>query len=81
VYEPVLINSRTLHVESLKAMGRFYSWKYIFRHLSHLDFFHATIGLYGKKAVKRALCEAREYFDTINSLRDSRFHDVGHLVQ
>jgi hypothetical protein len=46
-------------------MGRFYSWKYIFKHLTHLDFFHVAIGFYGKKAVKKAIASARGYFENI----------------
>jgi radical SAM superfamily enzyme YgiQ (UPF0313 family) len=71
VYNPLLMKPQQLHIESLKAMGRFYSWKYIFRHLAHLDFFHAAIGLYGKKAVKRATEEAMDYLNSINCLSDS----------
>lgn len=71
VYKPALMAPQTLHIESLKAMGRFYSWKYIFRHFAHLDFFHASVGLYGKKAVKEALEEAKEYLNYISMLVDS----------
>jgi len=70
VFEPSLMSPQTLHVESLKAMGRFYSWKYIFKHLTHLDFFHVAIGLYGKKAVRRALDEARDYLNSLGERRD-----------
>ncbi|GAB4390697.1 MAG: radical SAM protein [Thermodesulfovibrionales bacterium] len=65
VYKPLLMSPQTLHVESLKAMGRFYSWKYIFRHLAALDFNYVAIGLYGKSAVKKALGEARDYLSSI----------------
>ena len=70
VFEPSLMSPQTLHIESLKAMGRFYSWKYIFKHLAHFDFFHVAIGLYGKKAVKRALDEARDYLNSLGERRD-----------
>ena len=70
VFEPSLMSPQTLHVESLKAMGRFYSWKYIFKHLTHLDFFHVAIGLYGKKAVRIALDEARDYLNSLGERRD-----------
>ncbi|MBE0427017.1 MAG: radical SAM protein [Nitrospirae bacterium] len=69
VYQPLLMSPQTLHIESLKAMGRFYSWKYIFKHLVHLDFFHVAIGLYGKKAVHRALNETRSYLNSISQLK------------
>jgi len=69
-YKPLLMSPQTLHIESLKAMGRFYSWKYIFKHLNHFDFFHVAIGLYGKRAIKRALDEAMDYLSSIGELRD-----------
>ncbi|MDI6889956.1 MAG: radical SAM protein [Thermodesulfovibrionales bacterium] len=71
VYKPLLMSPQTLHIESLKAMGRFYSWKYIFRHFAHLDFFHAAVGLYGKRAIKKALEEAGDYLQSISKLIDS----------
>ncbi|MEW6002751.1 MAG: radical SAM protein [Nitrospirota bacterium] len=76
VYKPFLMSPQTLHIESLKSMGRFYSWKYIFKNITHLDFFHVAIGLYGKKAVKRALDEAMDYLNSIGELRDSRLLDI-----
>jgi len=38
-------------------MGKhvFYSWKYIFRHLARLDFRYTTVGIFGKKAVRKSL--------------------------
>ncbi len=80
VYRPLLMSPQTLHIESLKAMGRFYSWKYILKHLSHLDIFHATVGLYGKKAVKRALKETHEYLVSISKPRDFQVTDISQLV-
>lgn len=76
VYKPVLMSPQTLHIESLKAMGRFYSWKYIFKHLAHFDFFHVAIGLYGKKAVRRALDEARDYLNSLGELRKPYLMDT-----
>lgn len=72
VFKPSLMSPQTLHIESLKAMGRFYSWKYIFKNLSHFDFFHVAIGLYGKKAIKKALEESMDYLNSITYLRNSQ---------
>jgi radical SAM superfamily enzyme YgiQ (UPF0313 family) len=58
VFRPENISPETLYVEHMKAVGRFYSWKYIFKNLSRFDFFHAALGLYGKKAAKDLLAEA-----------------------
>ena len=55
VYKPRLMSPATLQVETLKAMGRFYSWKYVFRHLARLDFHYMAVGLFGKRAVDRSL--------------------------
>jgi len=61
VFRPALMGPDALHLETLKAMGRFYSWGYILKHLNKLDLFHAAVGLYGKNAVRRALKEAKGY--------------------
>jgi len=61
VFRPALMSPQSLHLETLKAMGRFYSWSYILGNLSRLRFFYAALGLFGKRAVKKALREAREY--------------------
>lgn len=65
VFRPSQMNPQTLQTETLKAMAKFYSWKYIFKHLSKLEFYYAAVGFYGKKAVKRALAEAEAYFKAI----------------
>ncbi|QWR76596.1 B12-binding domain-containing radical SAM protein [Candidatus Magnetomonas plexicatena] len=70
-FKPMIMNPQTLHMETLKAMGRFYSWKYIFRHMAKLDFFHVAVGLYGKHAVKQALIEAKEYLNVITQLLET----------
>jgi len=61
VFRPALMGPDTLHIETLKAMGRFYSWGYILKHLHRLDLFHAAVGLYGRNAVRKALKEAGSY--------------------
>ena len=55
VYRPRLMSPATLQIETLRAMGRFYSWKYIFRHVAKLNFHYTAVGLFGKRAVKRSL--------------------------
>ncbi len=65
VFNPVMMRPETLHIETLRAMGRFYSWRYIFNHLMKFDFYYAAIGLYGKKAVKEALDKAKAYLETL----------------
>jgi len=68
VYEPKLMTAFELHVETLKAMSKFYSWPAIFRNLWQFDFFYAVVGLYGKRSVKKALSGTRDYLD---QLKDS----------
>lgn len=66
VFNPALMTPKTLQIETLKAMGRFYSWKYILRHLVKFDFFYAGVGMYGKKAIKRGLRDVKGYIDSLS---------------
>ncbi|MDH3259180.1 MAG: B12-binding domain-containing radical SAM protein, partial [Deltaproteobacteria bacterium] len=68
VFEPKLMTAFELHIETLKAMSKFYSWPAIFRNVWQFDFFYAVVGLYGKKSVRKALAGTRKYMD---QLRDS----------
>ncbi|MCG6551358.1 MAG: B12-binding domain-containing radical SAM protein [Candidatus Magnetominusculus sp. LBB02] len=70
-FKPTLMKPQTLHMETFKAMGRFYSWKYIAKHAAKLDFFHTAVGFYGKWAVKQALEEAKDYFAGLSAALDS----------
>lgn len=64
VFKPNLMSPQTLHVKTLKAMRKFYSWKYIFSHLFKFDFY-TMVGLFGKKAIRQALMESRRYLESI----------------
>ncbi len=68
VFEPKLMTAFELHVETLKAMAKFYSWPAIFRNLSQFDFFYAVVGIYGKRSVRKALAGAKNYME---QLKDS----------
>ena len=68
VFSPVLMKPETLHIETLRAMKKFYSWKYILNHLLKFDFYYAAIGIYGKRAVKRALNRAKAYLKTFENI-------------
>ena len=63
VFRPRLMSPSTLQIETLRSMGRFYSWKYIFSHLSRLDFHYAALGIFGKTAVEKSLKAASAYLD------------------
>lgn len=67
VFRPAMMRPETLHFETLRAMKRFYSWRYILNHLIRFDFYYAAIGLYGRKAIKEALNKARAYLESIES--------------
>lgn len=43
--------------------GRFYSWKYIFSHLSRLDFHYTAVGIFAKRAVDKSLKAFTAYLD------------------
>ncbi|MCR4395663.1 MAG: B12-binding domain-containing radical SAM protein [Candidatus Saccharicenans sp.] len=53
VHKPALLTPLTLQVETFKAMARFYSWKYILRHLATLHFHYAAIGLFAKTTIRK----------------------------
>jgi radical SAM superfamily enzyme YgiQ (UPF0313 family) len=68
VFKPRLMSPAALQVETLRAMARFYSWKYIFRHLARLDFHYTAVGLFGKRAVDKTLKSVLAY------MNDSEFN-------
>ncbi|RJR21392.1 MAG: radical SAM protein [Nitrospiraceae bacterium] len=68
VFEPKQMTAFELHIETLKAMGKFYSWPAILRNLSQFDFFYAVVGLYGKRSIRKALGETKSYLE---QLKDS----------
>jgi radical SAM superfamily enzyme YgiQ (UPF0313 family) len=55
VFKPRLMSPATLQIETLRAKGRFYSWKYVFRHLARLHFHYTAVGIFGKRAVNKSL--------------------------
>jgi len=61
VFRPALMSAKTLQIETLKGMGRFYSWEYILKHLAKLDLHYAGIGLYGKTTVNKTLRRIRRH--------------------
>lgn len=73
VFKPKLMTAFELHVETLRAMSRFYSWPTIFRNLSKFDFFYVVVGLYGKRSVKKALSNARDYAGHLRNLLVAEF--------
>jgi len=73
VFEPKLMTAFELHVETLKAMAKFYSWPAVLRNLSQFDFFYAVVGIYGIKSVKKALSGAKNYIDYLKDLITTEF--------
>ncbi|MCL4490455.1 MAG: B12-binding domain-containing radical SAM protein [Nitrospirae bacterium] len=67
VFNPAAMGPDTLQIETLKAMKKFYSWRYILNHLARFDFHYAMIGLYGNRTVKQLLGKTKEYFEAIGS--------------
>ena len=63
VFKPRLMSPAALQIETIKAMGRFYSWKYIFRHLAKLEFRYTAVGIFGKRAVDKSLKAFSAYLD------------------
>lgn len=73
VFEPKLMTPFELHVETLKAMAKFYSWSTILRNLGRFDFFYGIVGLYGKRAVKKSLSNRKQYLEYIKELVITEF--------
>lgn len=65
VFRSSLMSAQTLQTETLKGMGRFYSWKYILKHLAKLDLHYAGIGIFGKTTVHKTLRQIAAYRDNI----------------
>ena len=63
VFKPRRMSPATLQIETLRAMGRFYSWKYVFRHLARLNFHYTAVGIFGKRAVDKSLKAFSAYRD------------------
>ena len=73
VFEPKLMTAFELHVETLKAMANFYSWRSVLRNLWQFDFFYAVVGIYGIRSVKKALNGAKKYVEQLKDLITSEF--------
>ncbi|MBF0555945.1 MAG: radical SAM protein [Nitrospirae bacterium] len=58
VYKPALITANDLHFETLKAMRDFYSWDYILRRVSRLDWFYSGFGIYSRSVIGKAIKSA-----------------------
>ncbi|MCK5503718.1 MAG: radical SAM protein, partial [Thermodesulfovibrionia bacterium] len=73
VFEPKLMTAFELHIETLKAMAKFYSWKLIFLNILNMDFFYSFVGFYGKKSVKKSLSNARQYLEQLKEMITTEF--------
>ncbi len=73
VFEPKHMTPFELHIETLKAMGRFYSWGLILRNLWRFDIFYAFVGLYGKRSVKKGLATSKKYLENLKGMIISEF--------
>jgi radical SAM superfamily enzyme YgiQ (UPF0313 family) len=67
VFRPRLMSATTLQIETFRAMGRFYSWRYILGHLARLDFHYTALGIFGKTAVRKSLKASSAYLDDLDS--------------
>ena len=65
VFRPQLMSPITLQMETLMAMGRFYSWRYILGHLARMNFHYAAIGFFGKTTVDITLRASTAYLDKL----------------
>ncbi len=65
VFRPRLMSPATLQIETFRAAGLFYSWKYILKHLAKLDFHYAAIGVFGKTTIHKLLKASLVYLDEL----------------
>ncbi|MBI5027210.1 MAG: B12-binding domain-containing radical SAM protein [Nitrospirae bacterium] len=68
VFEPKLMTAFELHMETLRAMAKFYSWGNVIRNFLRMDFFYAFVGLYGKRSVKEALASSKKYLKQLEEI-------------
>jgi len=61
VFEPRQMTVFELHLETIKAMRKFYSWPALLRNLCRLDIFYTIVSGYGIKSTNRALKDAKDY--------------------
>ncbi len=73
VFEPTLMTSFELHIETLKAMGNFYSWYSIFHNLLELDLFYSFVGIYGKRSVSKSLSDSKDYLKNLKGIISAKF--------
>jgi radical SAM superfamily enzyme YgiQ (UPF0313 family) len=73
VFEPKLMTSFELHIETLKAMSKFYSWATILRNLWQFDLFYVVVCLYGKRSVKKAMSDTKGYIEHLRELITTKF--------
>ncbi|RJQ43806.1 MAG: radical SAM protein [Nitrospiraceae bacterium] len=81
VFEPKLMTAAELHVETLKAMARFYSWSSILRHLLERDIFYSFVSIYGKRATRKSLSDTKGYLDTLKKNMTARFDAKTDMVR
>ncbi len=65
VFRPAQMDPETLQMETLTGMGRFYSWKYILKHLMKWDLHYVAVGLYGRSVVRKTMKEVLPYLNTM----------------
>ncbi len=65
VFRPARMAPETLQIETLRAMKRFYSWRYIFRSLARRDFHYVAVGLIGRRIVAKSMKEMGPYLGMI----------------
>jgi radical SAM superfamily enzyme YgiQ (UPF0313 family) len=72
VFTPSAMSAETLHMETLLAMQKFYSWQYIARNLIEGEFFYAAFGIISKNSVKKAMGEGQDYLREIEKIQNEK---------
>jgi len=67
VFDPERMTAIELHVTTLKAMSKFYSWSYITKNFFRFKWLYMGAGIYGKHASHEALKKAKDYVEELKS--------------
>jgi radical SAM superfamily enzyme YgiQ (UPF0313 family) len=68
VFRPSLMTPAELQLETNTAMAKFYSWDAIFSYIANFKFYEGILNFYGKRAVRKAAVDCKEYIKEIGGL-------------
>ena len=70
VFDPCNMSALELHIYTLKAMKKFYSWWEILRKLVKIKWYHVMVKWYGNRSVSKALRKKKKYLSLLSDIID-----------